>query len=38
MLLGSHEIFSMALRLQSQGIAERSHLDITRKLAIFIEK
>jgi hypothetical protein len=36
-LLGSHQIFSTALRPQSQGIIERSHLDIRRNLAILVE-
>jgi len=37
LLLGSCQIFSTALRPQSQGIVERSHLDIRRNLAILIE-
>ena len=36
-LLGSHQIFSTALRPQSQGIVERSHRDIRAYLAILIE-
>ena len=36
-LLGSNQIFSTALRPQSQGIVERSHRDIRALLASFIE-
>ena len=36
-LLGSTQIFSAALRPQSQGIVERSHLDIRAQLAILVE-
>jgi transposase InsO family protein len=36
-LLGTTQIFSTALRPQSQGIVERSHLDIRRHLAILVE-
>ena len=36
-LLGSTQIFSTALRPQSQGIVERSHRDIRSHLAVLIE-
>ena len=36
-LLGSTQIFSAALRPQSQGIVERSHRDIRAQLAILVE-
>lgn len=36
-LLGSSQIFSTALRPQSQGIVERSHLEIRKYLAILVE-
>jgi len=36
-LLGSSQIFSTALRPQSQGIVERSHRDIRNTLAILVE-
>ena len=36
-LLGSNQIFSVALRPQSQGIVERSHRDIRNQLAILVE-
>ena len=36
-LLGSTQLFSTALRPQSQGIVERSHRDIRRGLAILVE-
>ena len=34
MLLGSTQIFSTALRPQSQGVVERSHVDLRAALAI----
>ena len=36
-LLGSSQLFSTALRPQSQGIVERSHLDIRRGLSLLVE-
>ena len=36
-LLGTTQIFSTALRPQSQGIVERSHLDIRRHLAVLVD-
>jgi len=36
-LLGSNQIFSTALRPQSQGIVERSHKDLRASLAIVVE-
>ena len=36
-LLGSNQIFSTALRPQSQGIVERSHLELRKALAILVE-
>ena len=36
-LMGVTQIFSTALRPQSQGIAERCHLEIRRGLAILVE-
>jgi len=36
-LLGSTQIFSTALRPQSQGIVERSHRDIRANLALLVE-
>ena len=36
-LLGSTQIFSTALRPQSQGIVERSHRDIRSQLAILVD-
>ena len=36
-LLGSNQIFSIAFRPQSQGIVERSHLELRKGLAILVE-
>ena len=36
-LMGSNQIFSTALRPQSQGIVERSHLELRKALAIVVE-
>ena len=36
-LLGSNQIFSTALRPQTQGIVERSHRDIRANLALLVE-
>ena len=37
-LLGSTQLFSMALRPQSQGIVERVHRDIRATLAVLVDK